>query len=262
VGHTPSAVIEFSCDHIDKLDLISVTGGRHSFVWSTPLGCPISLLPSWRRKPLFGMFQDSGGQDANEGENKPDDELLPSDSRRARSWIAVVVVVTILSLICGTILASSPRARHFVIAHVGSTVYTLLSFLAGVVIKLKPIGQSIASKTIFRFRQEDHDLTLWAEEDMALDSEDMMLNSSVMNAHDRYHLEEEEEVGWDGDGLSEYIPLTTSPKYGRARRFQSYGTTPGVEHLGFDQVDSVVTRAGRYFDFFKKHPGVRNTRAN
>jgi len=133
-------------------------------------------------------------------------------------------------------------------------IYALLPFLAEVVIKLKPIGQSITSlmsKTIFRFRQGDHDPAHWAEEeDMALDSEDLMPNRS-MDVHDL------EEVGWDGDGLSEYIPLTTSPKYGRGRRLQSYGTTPEVDT--FEQVDVMTGGIGRYFNF-KKTP--RNTRAN
>ena len=90
--HSPSAVITFSCDKVDKLDLVSVDEGRHFFVWSTPHGCPISL-PS-----LFGMLQDSdqdGGQDTNNDNQKGDDELLPSDSRRARGWIAVVIVVSV-----------------------------------------------------------------------------------------------------------------------------------------------------------------------
>ena len=93
VRHSPSVLIEFSCDQVDKLDLIGVYGGRHFFVWSTPHGCPIS----WRSKPSFGVLQDSGqdgGQDPNDGDHKPGDELLPSDSRRARGWIAVVIVVS------------------------------------------------------------------------------------------------------------------------------------------------------------------------
>ena len=83
---------------------------------------------------------------------------------------------------------------------------------------------------------------------MALDAEDLMLGSSV-DVHDL------EEVGWDGDGLDEYIPLTTSPKYGRGRRLQSYGTTPEVDMFG-PQVDSGI---GRYFG---KKSGPRNTRAS
>jgi len=84
---------------------------------------------------------------------------------------------------------------------------------------------------------------------MALDVEDLMLGSAM-------GVQDLEEVGWDGDGLDEYIPLTTSPKYGRGRRLQSYGTTPEVDM--FDQVDSGI---GRYFKFGKKI-GSRNTHAS
>jgi len=132
------------------------------------------------------------------------------------------------SLFCGYI-ASSSRARHFTREKLKGVSYAVLPLLIQVYVKLQPIGQSIshfASTSIVRlgtrFRQGDSQLVRWAQEDMALDDGDVMVNGA--GAYGRYDGEGEE---WNG--VDEYIPLTISPKYGKSRKIRSYGATPDVE---------------------------------
>jgi len=71
------------------------------------------------------------------------------------------------------------------------------------------------------FRQQDSRLVQWAQEDMAL-QEDFMVNGSGA-----YELDGED---WNMANLDEYIPLTTSPKYGRRMHMKMYGAMPSSRY--------------------------------
>ncbi|KAJ3511444.1 hypothetical protein NLJ89_g4093 [Agrocybe chaxingu] len=226
----PQAKIDLLCHESDEVAFLGEERGVHSFVWATPHGCPMRPRRAGRWK--VAMI-DEEGDDKTEpppDEDDGDGDLLPSNNRRSRRWIAAIIVISVLSVACGSILYSSERARHFTAEHVASAAHALTPLLSMAAIKLRPVAHlvsSVTTKSISRlatpFRVGDSQLVQWAEEDMALDdSEDTMVNGG--GAYDPYELDR-----WRGDGLDEYIPLTISPKYGRGRRARSYGATPDVE---------------------------------
>jgi hypothetical protein len=147
-----------------------------------------------------------------------------------------------LSVIGGSALASSARARHLFITHLQSASYAIVPILSQVRFKLQPLGHSLHSLTSKptsasgRFRPGDERLVRWAQEDMALDS-DVMVNGGAYDYHD------DEERGWDGSG--EYIPLATSPRRGWGVRMQSYGSTVAPE-VPTSQERGAMSRIRRY----------------
>ncbi|CAA7262544.1 unnamed protein product [Cyclocybe aegerita] len=226
----PQVKIDLLCHEADEVTFLGEERGVHSFIWATPHGCPIR---SRRDGHWKAAMMDEEGDDTTKppsDENEGDGDLLPSNNRRSRRWIAAIIVISVLSAACGSILYSSERARRFTAEHVASAAHALTPLLSMAAIKLRPVAHLVSTVTTksisrlgTRFRVGDSQLVQWAEEDMALDdSEDTMVNGG--GAYDPYELDR-----WRGDGLDEYIPLTISPKYGRGRRARSYGSTPDVE---------------------------------
>ncbi len=249
--------ITFFCSVVDDLTFVKVYQGIHSFKWFTPHGCP-KKRP--KIKSTFNALQNTGADGLEEptgDDNKGNDELIPSESRKARRWVALAIVLLVwvffsfhalskrnrnqqpryvfrLTFVCGSILASSSRARYFIIEHLRTGVHAFVPILYGAAIKLQPIGQSfksLVSKILVPFRQGDSTLVQWAQEDMALESEDLMVNGS--GSYDAYDASME---GWEGDGWNEYIPLAPSPK---GRRVRTYGSTPDVESFEREAIGGI-----------------------
>ncbi|KAF8960608.1 hypothetical protein BDZ97DRAFT_1760559 [Flammula alnicola] len=246
-----SAEIAFFCSEVENLRYVDEDNGVHSFIWATQHGCPRRYPRSTSSEVSVKEEPASDGElPVPEEEKKSDDDLLPKEGMgRTRRLIAIVIVLLVTTLVFGSILFSSTRARHFMSQKLRSVSYTLLPLLSHAAFKLGPIGNSInklASKLIVRlgsrFRQGESQLVRWAQEDMSLaDSEDVMVNGS--GAYGGYGLDDDE---WNGEGLEEYIPLTISPKYGKGRRVRSYGATPDVET--FEERDpGLMSGLGKYF---------------
>lgn len=148
-----------------------------------------------------------------------------------------------LSVICGSALVSSTRARHFALGLFQKASYVVAPVVVEVGLKLRPVGQSLnslASKAIsgVRFRTSGDNLVRWAQEDMALESDIMVNGSASARA---YRLDEE---SWDGS--DEYIPLATSRRFGTGARVPSYGSTPDHEGSTLRE-GAVMDRMRRYF---------------
>ena len=137
-----------------------------------------------------------------------------------------------LSIICGSALALSTQARHFVAKLLWSASCAIVPFFAEVGMKLRSAGQSLTSKAISFRPNGDNNVVVWAQEDLTRDS-DTLMNKSRPSRFD--------EENWDG--LNEYIPLATSPKFGAGRRIQSYGSTLETEVA---QERGVLSRMRRY----------------
>jgi len=220
-GRLQSAEIEILCDiDVDSyLEFINERDGIHSFRWTTRHGCPTNIKRSYIRSSIFSATTTDRADDESESEEeKGDDDLLPqSGQSTARRWIAVISVIVVIIVLCSTLIATYPRARHATTEIIRSIFYPLMPILSTATIKLRPLGRSI--KTFYPrslvcgiskpFRQGSNQLVRWAEEDMTL--------------------READEESWSGLQFDEYIPLTPNPKYGRGKDFKSYGTRPDVE---------------------------------
>ncbi|KAF8154737.1 hypothetical protein B0H34DRAFT_535666 [Crassisporium funariophilum] len=234
-GVPQSAIIDIECSSdFGTLNFLEERHGKHSFSWATPHGCPIKLL---KTKPLRIMEGESNEDSEKE---KGDDDLLPNDRMSTtRRWMAIIFTIFFTCTICGTVLVTSPRARHFTVEHLKTFSYALVPIMSRAALKLRPIGKALAPTSVVRFgarfRQGDSQLVRWAQEDMSLlEAEDMMVNGGGAQDVD----------GWNADELDEYIPLTLSPKYGKGRRVRSYGTTPDVETF---EERGLVGGIGKFF---------------
>lgn len=232
--------VVFICSEVEKVDLISDRDDKLRFMWASRYGCPKISTRRGKSEPDLTTWNED--QDQEHGDDQQgDEELLPSENRRARTGIAFVIVFIVLSVISCSALASSPRARHFIVEHLRTASSIAVPVFSKVGLKLGPIGQSLnslKSKAVssVRFRRRDDTLMRWAQEEMALDS-DVMVNGS-----DTYYQVDEESESWEGLS-SEYIPLATGSGLGKGRRIQSYGST-------HDRVTSheigVLSRMKRY----------------
>jgi len=235
--------VVFTCSEFEKVELINTHYDTLRFMWASRHGCHLTGKSSTRRRRSESSLSEeqdpNGSDDSHEGDD--DSELLPNDSRKARTGIALVLAFIVLSVFGGAALASSARARHFVVEAFRNASYAVVPALAEVGLKLRPLGRSLNSLTSkamldARFRPGDDNLVRWAQEDMALDSDIMVNGSSGSGA---YQLDEESQ--WDGS--NEYIPLARSPRFGTGRRVQSYGSTPEVATF---QERGVMSRMRKY----------------
>lgn len=223
-GRPQFARIDMICDvNVDSyLEFINERDGIHSFRWTTRHGCPTNVKSMFMQSSRLSTRSDDEPNDESEN-NKGDDELLPQQgTNTARRWIAVVVVMIVL---CSFLFIASPRARHLTGETILSLFHSLIPILSTAAIKLQPVGRTILTlspKSLLRrvgkpFRQGSNQLVTWAEEDMMLPESDDMVNGGG-GAYGR-----ENEEGWNGIELNEFLPLAGS------RRGKSYGATPDVE---------------------------------
>jgi len=245
--------VVFACSEVDRVELIDAPSHHNTlrFMWASRYGCHLNDKSRTRRRKSKSTLntwtseeQESNDSDDSESDHEGDEdtELLPSDSRKVRTSIAFVVAFIVLIIICGSALASSTRARHSTVEALRNVSYSVISVLAEVGLKLQPLGRSLNSLTSkamssVRSRPGDDHFVPWAQEDTALDS-DIMVNG--FGQAGAYPLDEEGQ--WVAS--SEYIPLATSPRFGTGRRFQSYGTTLGVETF---HERGVMSRMRKYF---------------
>jgi hypothetical protein len=221
-GRPQSAEIEILCDFdIDSyLEFINELDGIHSFRWTTQHGCPTNIKRSYIQSSKLSAATDGADDGSESEEEKGDDELLPqSGQSAARRWIAVISVIVVITVLCSTLFAAYPRARHATSEIIRSIFYPLMPILSTASIKLRPLGriiQNLIPRSLLcgiskPFRQGSNQLVRWAEEDMMIREAD------------------EIDESWSGLEFDEYIPLSPNPKYGRGKDSKSYGTTPNVE---------------------------------
>ncbi|KAF9526974.1 hypothetical protein CPB83DRAFT_856907 [Crepidotus variabilis] len=249
-------LIIFCEDRTNELIVGSFNGRSRSFQWGTPQGCPTKRPTSTTESiRLLQELSDESPAEEQPTDEPPaqeeqqgDDELLPTERHHLRSWIAFVVVFVLASFAVISTILTSPRARHYIAEHIYGAGYAILPSISIAALKLKPIADALAAlvpKGMVPFRQGDSSLVRWAEEEMALDSEDVMVNGR--GAYEQYDVDVE---GWNGDGMDEYIPLTLSSKYGKGRRVRSYGATPEVET--FAESQRAAGSGMGFSKFFKK----------
>jgi hypothetical protein len=161
------------------------------------------------------------------------------------------------------ILLSSPRARHYVLAHLQSAGYAILPRLSN----LKQLTTPVA-KHFPAFNVGERRLVRWAQEDMTLNGdEDFMINGENAEPH-----------GWsDLEVMDEYIPLKSSPVlYAHGKKaigspsphvvsaswsYSTYGSVP-FEGLDVDEseVDMPPTPEGRVKRFICSVSEVASTK--
>ena len=81
----------FRCsEEVERVELIDVHYDTFQFMWTSQHGCPRNRTQ--RREPKFRLISSTTeGQEPNDDEQEGDDELFPSDSRKARMGIALVI---------------------------------------------------------------------------------------------------------------------------------------------------------------------------
>jgi hypothetical protein len=82
--------IAMLCSEVEQVELINVGHGALRFMWASRHGCP---RESTRREsePTLNTWT-NGEQEPNGGDSEEKDELLPSDSRKARKGMAFFIV--------------------------------------------------------------------------------------------------------------------------------------------------------------------------
>jgi len=226
------------------LEFINEHDGIHSFRWTTRHGCPKNTQSMY--KPSSKLSATITEDEAEESEKK-EAELHPQlGISLARRWIAVILVIAVMSVLCYSLLFAYPRARHIAGETIWSLFYSLMPILSTAATKVRPLTRSILALVPqsflcgigMPFRQGGNQLVRWAEEDMLLrETDDMMVNGGGGN--------EGYEENWNGDEFSEYIPLTANPKHGKDNDIKSYGATPDAET--FQQQRGLMHGSGRLF---------------
>lgn len=95
-GTLPQSIeITFVCSVVDVLTFVKVYQGIHSFTWFTPHGCPAKKRP--KIKSTFNALHNTGASDGleepAEDDNSGNDGLIPSESHKARRWVALAIVL-------------------------------------------------------------------------------------------------------------------------------------------------------------------------
>lgn len=82
--------IAMLCSEVEQVELINVGHGGLQFIWASRHGCPRN---STRREPEPTLNTwTNGEQEPNGDDSGEEEELLPSDSRKARKGIAFVIM--------------------------------------------------------------------------------------------------------------------------------------------------------------------------
>jgi hypothetical protein len=93
-GTLPQSIeITFVCSVVDVLSFVKVYQGTHSFTWFTPHGCP-KKRPEI--KSTFNALHSAGPSDGlEEPAEDGNGELIPSESHKARRWVALAIVLLV-----------------------------------------------------------------------------------------------------------------------------------------------------------------------
>jgi hypothetical protein len=226
-GRLQSAEIDLLCDfnvesYLEFINEYEYNGIR-SFRWTPLHGCPTNIKRSYIQSSRLSTTTDGADDESESEKEKSGEELVPqSGEGTARRWMAVILVIVLLTVLCSSLLIAYPRARHVATETMRSLSYSLMPIVSSAAMKLRPLGRSILAFTprsllcgvsnLNPFRRRSNQLVRWEEEHMML--------SEV----DGYN-----EESWSGIQFDEYIPLAANPKHGRNKDAKSYGAMPDVE---------------------------------
>jgi hypothetical protein len=85
--------IEMLCSEIEKVELINVHDDTLRFMWASRHGCPRT---STRRRASESTLNTWTSEEQEpSGDDREEEELLPSDSRKARTGIAFVIAIIV-----------------------------------------------------------------------------------------------------------------------------------------------------------------------
>jgi len=79
------------CSEVEQVELINVSHGALRFMLASRHGCPRDSTRQREPEPTLNTWT-NGEQEPSGDDSEEEDELLPSDSHKARTGIAFVIV--------------------------------------------------------------------------------------------------------------------------------------------------------------------------